>query len=225
LNHNVFERRNVEEILVLEHIIEKASEKLKQQEESLDEIMPKARQIRVLSKQAIMNLQSGAVKESEVKLQKASNLLNEVMEVVKRFEDVVTLNGVKAAEEEFAEASIFYTLIKKKKFPEPEEIDVSLNTYILGLGDVPGELRRLVLNSLKKGDLDRAEELMGLMENIYEQLISIEEMPFLKGLRRKVDVIRGVVERTRSDITIETGRNRLNSSLDKLMKKLEEKEK
>ncbi len=123
--------------------------------------------------------------------------------------------------EEYAEASIIHGLRASNAFPSPEEIGVSTSIYLMGLGDVPGELRRQALDALRLGDLGRAESLLETMERIYLSLISMEEAPYLRGLRRKLDVARGVIERTRSEITAEVGRRRLDESVRRLAERLE----
>ncbi|NIU82293.1 MAG: translin family protein, partial [Candidatus Thorarchaeota archaeon] len=81
---------------------------------------------------------------------------------------------VKASQEEYAEALIFQTLLKEESYLTPEEVGVEPSRYLMGLGDVPGELRREVLTALKKGDIETAEELLDLMEDIYFNLVTCE---------------------------------------------------
>ena len=107
-------------------------------------------------------------------------------------------------------------------FP-PEEITVPHYSYLLGLGDVPGELRRQALDALRVGDLDLAESRLVMMEHIYLNLVSMDETHLLKGLRRKMDITRGVIERTRSEVTAEVGRRRLNESVERLYERLGDK--
>jgi translin len=101
-------------------------------------------------------------------------------------------------------------------------LGVSLESYILGVGDVIGELRREVLECLRLGMVERAEEDLKLMERIYLDLLSLEEASLLlKGLRRKLDVARGVIEATRGEVTSELARARLSASIQRLVEKLE----
>jgi len=98
---------------------------------------------------------------------------------------------------------------------------VPINSYIMGLADVPGELRRQALDALRVGEMERAETLLLRMEEIYLSLVSMEEATLLKGLRRKLDIARGVIERTRSEVTAEAGRRRLDESVRRLTEKLD----
>jgi translin len=107
------------------------------------------------------------------------------------------------------------------KYPPLEKVEISTIHYIMGLGDIPGELRREALDSLRKGDINKAQAYLEQMEEIYMILISMEEVSLLlKGLRRKLDIARGVIERTRGDITTEAGRIRLIEGVKQLTEKL-----
>ncbi len=95
-----------------------------------------------------------------------------------------------------------------------------MRSYLLGLGDVPGELRRQALDALRLGDIETAEARLSTMEEIYLSLVTMEEVALLKGLRRKLDIARGVIERTRSEVTAEAGRRRLGESVRRLTDRL-----
>jgi translin len=206
---------------LLEELVKRAAEELRLRERAVDEAMTRARRARVLSKQAIQQIHSGAIAGAEEKLREARGLLREMDEIITEHADIGGFDQVGAAREEYAEASIIYGLRVSNTFPGPEEIGVSTGTYLMGLGDVPGELRRQALDALRVGDLGRAEALLETMEEIYLSLISMEETTYLRGLRRKLDIARGVIERTRSEVTAEAGRRRLNDSVRRLAEKLE----
>jgi len=124
--------------------------------------------------------------------------------------------------QEYAEAAILHSLITEKRYPAPEELGVEEPDYLLGLADVPGELRRQALDSLREGDLEAAEGSLETMEEIYLYLVEAEEATMmLKGMRRKLDVARGVTERTRAEVTAEAGRRRLSRELESFRDRLE----
>jgi translin len=129
---------------------------------------------------------------------------------------------VVAALQEYAEAAILHSLITEKRYPTPEELGVEETDYVLGLADVPGELRRQALDSLREGELEAAEGILETMEEIYLYLVEAEEASMmLKGMRRKLDVARGVIERTRAEVTAEAGRRRLSRELGSFRDRLE----
>jgi translin len=122
--------------------------------------------------------------------------------------------------EEYSEAQILYTLNETGAYPRPEDVGVSTRVYLMGLADVPGELRRQALDALRRGEMSLAEERLETMEEIYLNLVSMVEAPMLRGLRRKMDIARGVIERTRSEVTAEAGRRRLDESVRRLSERL-----
>ncbi len=183
--------------------------------------MPRARRARILSKQAIQQVHSGAVKEAEEKLVKAASLIGEIDGHLIDRPELMGFDTVTAAHQEYAEARIIFSLTEEGEFPDPEAVGVPITAYILGLADVPGELRRQTLDALRTDVFEAAEALLGTMERIYLSLIAMEEASLLKGLRRKTDIARGVIERTRSDVTAEAGRRRLNESVRRLTEKLD----
>ena len=88
--------------------------------------------------------------------------------------------------------------------------------YLHGLGDAVGELRRYLLDSMRKGDLSRGEEFLAAMDDIYNILVTMDYPDALTGgLRRVTDMVRGVLERTRSDLTLTMRQNELEKRLRK----------
>lgn len=205
---------------MLEDLVKRAAAELRLRERAIDEVMDRARTARVLSKQAIQQIHGEAMEGANEKLQEAGRLLLETEELVAERPRLGCFDQVGAAREEYAEARILRELEGSGSYPDPETVGVPLESYLMGLGDVPGELRRRALDALRGGDLERAESLLGTMEEIYLSLISMEESTLLRGLRRKIDVARGVTERTRSEITAELGRRRLDESVRRLAERL-----
>jgi translin len=206
---------------MVEKIVEKAAEELRLRDKATDEVMSRARRARILSKQAIQQVHSGAFGDVKEKLVNAASLIEEIGGHLIDRPELISFDTVTAAHQEYAEAKIIFSLTENSEFPDPEAMGVPITAYILGLADVPGELRRQTLDALRNDDLEAAESLLGTMERIYLSLIAMEEASLLKGLRRKTDIARGVIERTRSDVTAEAGRRRLNESVRRLTEKLD----
>ena len=107
------------------------------------------------------------------------------------------------AQKEFAEGRITLALITKQELPAPGELNVADAAYLNGLGEAVGELRRYILDGLRKGDFSRGEELLQAMDDIYDVLVTMDFPDALTGsLRRTTDMVRAVLERTRSDLTL-----------------------
>lgn len=209
---------------MLKDIIKQAVTELEKRERKREEILGKARKARMLSKQSIMLIHNSSFKEAEAKRREAKILLIKAEEYAREQDDLGNFNEIIAAWEEYAEASIFHEIKMTGVFPTPDIVGGALDAYVLSLGDVIGELRREALDFLRVGDFNAAEAELKRMEQIYLCLVSVEEASILlKGLRRKLDVARGLIERTRGELTSEAGRRRLGKSVKQLMDMLEEK--
>ena len=205
---------------VLEDMVKRGAEELRLRDKALDKIMERARRARILSKQAILRTHSGEMTEAKKRLEEASGLISEMNEIIGTRLELGRFEQVSAAKEEFSEASIVMGLTESGKFPDPTALGVPITSYLIGLGDVPGELRRQALDALRVGKLETAEARLSTMEEIYLSLVTMEEVPLLKGMRRKLDIARGVIERTRSEVTAEAGRRRLGESVKRLTDRL-----
>lgn len=206
---------------MLEEIVKRAVAELRAREKARDEVLNRARRARMLSKQAILLIHNDNMTEAMKKIDEARQLVEEISSTMGESPQLGGFNELHAAEEEYAEASILHGLKTSGSFPSPEAVGVPLHAYLLGLGDVVGELRREALDRLRLGDADAAEAELKLMEGIYLSLLSIEEASLLlRGLRRKLDIARGVIESTRGELTSEAGRRRLGKSIQELTDRL-----
>ncbi|MEX1158605.1 MAG: haloacid dehalogenase, partial [Thermomicrobiales bacterium] len=110
---------------------------------------------------------------------------------------------VQDAQKEYAEANIVLGIISGRGVPSPEDLSVENAVYLNGLGEAAGELRRYVLDSLRRWKPERAETLLVAMDDIYGLLVTVDYPDAITGgLRRTTDMVRGVLERTRGDLTV-----------------------
>lgn len=115
---------------------------------------------------------------------------------------------------EYAEANITYALIKAEPLPTPEDLGVEYQTYTKGLAETAGELRRRVMDILRQGHSSEAERLLEYMDDIYAVLVTMDYPDAITGgLRRLTDIVRGVTERTRGDLTLSLRQERLEKRL------------
>ena len=202
---------------MLKKVFDEAAVNLREREKARDEAYSRARRARMLSKQAILFLHNGDLGRAGGNLEEATGLLEEIKGYAKSFTQIGFVEAVTSARQEYAEACILRGLNTGEGFPSPEDLGLDVLDYLLGLADVPGELRRQSLDLLRAGELAKAEENLAVMDEIYLNLTGMEEASLLlKGLRRKLDIMRGVNERTRSEITAEVSRERLRKSLGNL---------
>lgn len=152
----------------------------------------------------------------------ARSLLDEVRQVVAECPELGYSGLVKDAQKEFAEGNIILALIIGKQLPEPDEMGIDSVAYLNGLGEAVGELRRYLLDSMRKGDLTRGEEFLAVMDDIYSVLVTMDFPDAITGgLRRTTDMVRGVLERTRSDLTLVIRQKGLENRLEKLERNVE----
>ncbi len=157
---------------------------------------------------------------AEQLLVSAHALLRELADdVLQKHDDLVHAGFVHDAQKEFAEASTTLALVTGKPLPEPEALGVSYPAYLNGLGEAVGELRRYLLDSLRRNDLSRCEELLAIMDDIYAVLITMDFPDGITyGLRRTSDVVRGILERTRGDLTLVLRQKELEEKLEQILK-------
>lgn len=123
---------------------------------------------------------------------------------------------------EYAEASIVFALIGNDPLPTPEELGLEYATYLQGLAEVVGELRRRCLDILRHGHSAEAERLLSHMDDIYAVLVTMDYPDAITGgLRRLTDIVRSLNERTRGDMTISVRQEHLEGSLERLSQRLE----
>jgi translin len=119
------------------------------------------------------------------------------------------------AEKEYVEARTVAVLVGGGPLPGPSELDVDATAWMRGIAEAASELRRHLLDRLREGDLARGEELLAVMDDVYDALVVIDWPDAItNGLRRTLDALRAVLERTRGDVTTTVLQTRLQRALD-----------
>lgn len=151
---------------------------------------------------AIRSIHRGELKEAERLMDEAGATLKKIQELLKDHQDIRYAGFVDGAEQEYAEARIVYSITTAQRIPTPEEIGVQPISYLGGLGDTTGELRRHILDLIREGRPKEGEVFLEIMEEIYHLLMLFDYPDALThGLRRKSDLARSMLERTRGDLT------------------------
>jgi translin len=169
-----------------------------------------------LSKQSILLLHQKRLDDSTKMLTNAKELITSLQKQAETYPDIVSGGMLSAAQQEYAEANILLTLVKEDRFVTPSEIKVPPVDYVLGLADVIGEYRRLALDNLRYGEVEKGVRCLEIMDEIFIQLLALDEAYMLvPGLRHKSDASRRIIEATRGDITLEVRRKSLEDELKK----------
>ena len=118
------------------------------------------------------------------------------------------------ARKEFTEANVTLAVISAQNIPTAEELGVEASSYLNGMAEVIGELRRYILDALRRDNVERCEELMEVMDEIYGVLVTVDFPEAVTGgLRHTTDAMRAVLERTRGDLTIALRQRALEARL------------
>jgi translin len=156
---------------------------------------------------------SGKVEKIKSEAKKLRNLL-------RTYPDIYHSGLVEVALQEVAEACLFFALMKNKRLPTPREINVTPEAYLLGLGDLIGELRRAFLDASREGDLTTAEKILSTMEEVFEILMRFSYPDALLPLRKKQDLARGLIERTRGELAVAAREKLLKEKLDTVIRSI-----
>jgi translin len=198
----------------LKNLLKEIKRELTQKEKVRQNSHESIRKATSLSKQAILLSHQKRLEEAKKQLGKAKELIAELRESSKEYPAIIYGGMFSDALQEYSEAVIFLTLIEESRFITPQEIEVPPVDYVLGLADVVGEYRRLALDALREGDVEKGEKCLQTMDEIYVELEALDEAYMLvPGLRRKNDIARRIIESTRGDLTQEVRRKALEDYL------------
>lgn len=151
----------------------------------------------------------------------AQNQLAEIEAVLGPHPEIYHAGFVHDCQKEFAEANLTFALLNGQPLPSPKELNVKLPAYLNGLAEAVGEVRRHVLDLVRRGEVERCEPLLQRMDDIYSLLVTIDFPDAITGgLRRSTDVARNILEKTRGDLTVAMRQQDLEQALRSLENRL-----
>lgn len=187
------------------------------EDEAREKALRNTRQVIRRSADAIRAVHRQQYDKAQQLLDSASELVQELSQDLAGHGRLLHSGSVHDAQKEFAEGCITLALIAGGELPKPASVGISNAAYLEGLGESVGELRRYILDSLRRDDFSRCEELLALMDEIYGILMTMDFPGLLAhGLRRTTDSMRGIIERTRGDLTVSLRQKHLETKLDDL---------
>jgi translin len=188
-----------------------------------DNALVQARHLTRLSANTIRAIHRSETEVAHQNLEEAKTIAAGLKQSLANFPQLFYAGYTQDALKEYVEATLTCAIIENQRLPKPEVLDVEINTYLNGLAEVTGELRRRCLDILRAGYSPEAERLLGWMDEIYNLLVTVDYPDALtNGLRRQTDLVRGIVERTRGDLTISLREEKLQKALEQAMKRLPE---
>ncbi len=180
------------------------------------------RELALKSSRAIARLSVSALgglhrqEKVEDVLEQAREEALKLRSLLKEHPDIYHSGFVENAHQDMTEAFVSYCLIQDKALPDPEDLAVTRRAYILGLGDVIGELRRHALERLRAGNVDDARDALDAMETLYQGLMRFDYPTALVAVKRKQDIARGLLEKTRGEVAVAIRSFELEKKLDEL---------
>ena len=187
-------------------------EKMRAREEALSNSRKAVRS----SANAIRAIHRGEVDEAERLMGEARSQLDRAENAVTDHPDVRWAGFVHDAQKEYAEARLTQSVVDGAELPSPDDLGVTMAAYLNGIAETIGELRRSVLDLLRRGETDRAEDLLRTMDDFYYVLVTVDYPDAITGnLRRWTDVARGIIEKTRGDLSTSLVQRDLRDALER----------
>ncbi len=202
----------------LDDVIEEIESRLDEKDEVRELTIKSSRTIARLSGSAIQGMHrgqnvGGALQETREEILKLRSLL-------KDHPDLYHTGIVENAMQEACEAFLVHSILEGEQLPGPRDIGVTDTAYLLGLGDVVGELRRFSLEHLRRGDIKLASSFLEKMERILDALMRFDYPTALVALKRKQDIARSLIEKTRGEVAVAARSQELADKLDAVRGKL-----
>ena len=186
----------------LDVITDKIRKSFEAKDAAREKVLPICREVIRFSSLSIRALHREELEKSQELLNSARKLLDGAEETLADGIDIRT-GFLIDAQKEYAEGSVTLALVKGDQLPTPEELRIDEVAFLLGVAEAVGELRRYLLDKMRTGDLSRGEEFLSDMDDIYNVLVTLDFPDAIThGLRRTTDNMRGVLEKTRSDLTL-----------------------
>lgn len=186
-----------------------------------DQALAHARQLTRACSLAIRAVHRDDIETMQGQLNEAHRLADTLRTSLSSHPDLFHAGYTQDALKEYVEANVTCALIQNQPLPTPEELIVEPATFLNGLAEVVGELRRRTLDILRHGYSTEAERLLGVMDEIYSVLVTMDYPDAItNGLRRQTDLARGIIEKTRGDITFSLRGGHLEKAIGRLIDQL-----
>jgi len=186
-----------------------------------DHALQQSRALTSLSAHTIRAIHREEFEDVEQNLAEMRQVVTALKEFLSEYPDLYFAGYTQDAIKEYVEAHITYALVQGAPFPTPEALGAEDAAYTKGMAEAATELRRRALDILRKGYSQDAEALLEAMDEIYTELVTFDYPDAVTyGLRRQTDVVRGVLERTRGDLTISMRQHHLAQAMEALMEQL-----
>jgi translin len=200
--------------------VEKIQAELLSYDKARERLQTLTRNATRLCSWAIVQVHRGKLGEATKTLNEAKRSLDELQNLLTVHTELPQFGQVLVAFQEYAEAKLLFHLKKSGTIASMHEVGTSSTAYLLGMLDFLGEMRRMILDALRHGNADLAQNLLTKMEGLYEELMSLDRTSILPNFRRKLDASRRILEATRGDVATDLRRISLEKALRNVERKL-----
>jgi translin len=198
----------------LEKIIDKIEKSIDDKDRIREKALRHSREIIINCRKAIQLIHQEQTEKAKIHLRKASAKLVSLYDLTGDYPELFHAGYVENAAQEFVEAKCLLNIIQGKNLPDPDKLQTTYSSYLLGLCDVVGELRRKSLDSILDGAAEEANKYLKLMENIYDAIIKFDYPSSLVPIKRKQDQVRGIIEKTRGELAVASCERRIEYHTD-----------
>jgi len=201
----------------LREMLERMRKHFDAQGELRERVLDASREVIRASARAIAATHRGDRSSADELLTNARDALATLTKAVKAEPHLADSGSILMAYQEYGEALVVQALIRDGKLLTPEELSIPYKPYLAALADAAGELRRHTLDLIRADEVDRAEQALKFMEEIFELLMEFDYPDaILPGMKRRQDMVRRVLEKTRGDLTIALRQQRLERALERV---------
>lgn len=198
---------------------EKSREYFNQKDTAREKLIPICREVIRHSSQSIRCVHRGDFDDARLKLDKAKELCEAIASFEKDHGDLYNTGFCRDAQKEYAEAAITFAIITCGEIPLYTDLNITPAPYLNGMGETVGELRRYLLDNMRRGDLSRGEDILNAMDAIYGIMVTMDFPDAITlSLRRTTDSVRGILEKTRGDFTLAIQQKNLEQKLERFVK-------
>jgi len=194
---------------------------LEQQNRIRDEALAQSRNLTRFAANAIRAIHRDEAALAGEKLAEADHLAQALCQGLADYPDLYYSGYAQDALKEYCEAHLTVAIILDQNCPTPEDLGVEYATYLNGMSEVVGELRRRIMDIMREGHSQEVERLLDSMDEIYAQLVTMDFPDALTyGLRRRTDIARSIIERTQADVTVSYRQQHLEEKIEGLSAQL-----
>jgi translin len=198
----------------LDKIVNKIEKSIDGKDKIREQALRSSREIIIGCRKAIQCIHQDLMRDAMSNINMASVKLQELYNLTGDHPELYHAGFVENAAQELVEAYCLYNVMKGKDLPDPDEIQTTYSSYLLGLCDLVGELRRTALDSIREGETKEADDYLNMMEEIYDVIIRFDYPSGLIPIKKKQDMVRNLIERTRGELAVASCERRIEYRTD-----------